>query len=108
MRERVGVERMTMTPDGAGGFTRVWTALGGGTDGKRWADVSPTAGRETLLNEALQGIQAYRVTMRWDADIKPADRLNWNGVLMNITSAADPNGLKTYTVIFADAGVVTQ
>lgn len=108
MRERVGVERLVSTPNGAGGFIRTWSPLGGGPDGKRWADVSPTAGRETLLNEAMQGIQAYRVTMRWDADITAADRLNWNGKLMNITSAADPNGMKIYTVIFADAGVVTQ
>jgi SPP1 family predicted phage head-tail adaptor len=107
MRERIKIERQTSTPDGAGGFTRVWTPYGG-TAGKRWAEVAPTAGRETLLNEALQGIQGYRVTVRWDATIKVDDRIDWNGVKMNIRSAADPNGLKTYTVIFADAGVATQ
>ena len=107
LNERITIERNNQTPDGAGGFTTAWGALGGAVDGKRWAQVLPTGGRETLLNEALQGVQGFKVTIRYDRTIRADDRIDWRGTLMNIRSAADPDGRKVWTVIFADAGVPT-
>ena len=51
-----GVER---APDGAGGFTEVWTALG-----TLWAEVLPGSGSDTLGEERMLSAVPYRVTVR--------------------------------------------
>ena len=51
-----GVERV---PDGAGGFTEVWTALG-----TLWAEVLPGSGSDTLGEERMLSAVPYRVTVR--------------------------------------------
>lgn len=106
MREKITVERAVSTPDGGGGYTRSWAPL----VANEFASVIPTGGREALLNEALSAIQGYKVTLRYQSGskVRADDRIDWNGVKMNIRSAADPLGTKVFTVIFADAGAVTQ
>lgn len=99
LSDRVKIERVTMSSDGAGGFTRSWATLA-----TVWASVLPTGGKETLTDVALQGVQGYRVTVRHGLGIQPEDRLTWGSTVMNIRSAADPDGRKTWTVAFADAG----
>ncbi len=102
-RERITLQRAVSVPDGIGGFTRSWTKLA-----TVWARVVPTLGKEVLLSNGLQGVQAYQVTIRFFADLRPDDRLIWGAKTMNIRSAADPEGRRVETVIFADAGVPVQ
>jgi head-tail adaptor len=51
-----GVQR---TPDGAGGFTEAWTALG-----TLWAEVRPGSGSDTLGEERMLSAVPYRITVR--------------------------------------------
>ncbi len=103
MRERVEIQRATTLSDGAGGNSRFWVKLI-----TVWAEVLPLQGKEAVLNESLQGVQAYRVMIRHRPTVIVQDRLLWRGALLNIISTGDPDGRRTWTEILATAGVVTQ
>jgi head-tail adaptor len=47
------------SPDGAGGFTTVWTALG-----TLWAEVLSGTGRDPAGEELILSSVAYRITVR--------------------------------------------
>ncbi len=53
------LEGVVRTPDGAGGFTEAWTALG-----MLWAEVLPGSGSDTLGEERMLSAVPYRVTVR--------------------------------------------
>jgi head-tail adaptor len=53
------LEGVVRTPDGAGGFTSAWTALG-----TLWAEVLPGSGGDTLGEERLLSAVPYRITVR--------------------------------------------
>lgn len=53
------LEGVVRTPDGAGGFTSVWTALG-----TLWAEVLPGSGNDTLGEERMLSAVPYRITVR--------------------------------------------
>ncbi len=53
------LEAVARTPDGAGGFTEAWTALGA-----LWAEVLPGSGNDTLGEERMLSAVPYRVTVR--------------------------------------------
>lgn len=53
------LESAVRTPDGAGGFTEAWTALG-----MLWAEVLPGSGSDILGEERMLSAVPYRVTVR--------------------------------------------
>jgi head-tail adaptor len=53
------LEGVVRTPDGAGGFTSSWTALG-----TLWAEVLPGSGSDTLGEERMLSAVPYRITVR--------------------------------------------
>ncbi|MFN6924394.1 MAG: head-tail adaptor protein [Tabrizicola sp.] len=53
------LEGVVRSPDGAGGFTAVWTALG-----TLWAEVLPGSGSDTLGEERMLSAVPYRITVR--------------------------------------------
>jgi head-tail adaptor len=53
------LEDVVRTPDGAGGFTEAWAALG-----TLWAEVLPGSGSDTLGEERMLSAVPYRVTVR--------------------------------------------
>ncbi|MCU0828114.1 MAG: head-tail adaptor protein [Tabrizicola sp.] len=53
------LEGVVRTPDGAGGFSSVWTALG-----TLWAEVLPGSGNDTLGEERMLSAVPYRITVR--------------------------------------------
>ena len=53
------LEGVVRTPDGAGGFTEVWTA-----HGTLWAEVLPGSGSDVLGEERMLSAVPYRVTVR--------------------------------------------
>jgi head-tail adaptor len=53
------LEGVVRSPDGAGGFTSVWTALG-----TLWAEVLPGSGSDTLGEERMLSAVPYRITVR--------------------------------------------
>lgn len=53
------LEAVQRTPDGAGGFTEAWSALG-----TLWAEVLPGSGSDVLGEERMLSAVPYRVTVR--------------------------------------------
>lgn len=53
------LEGVVRTPDGAGGFTEVWTTLG-----TLWAEALPGSGSDVLGEERMLSAVPYRVTVR--------------------------------------------
>lgn len=53
------LEGAVRVPDGAGGFTETWTALG-----TLWAEVLPGSGSDVLGEERMLSAVPYRVTVR--------------------------------------------
>lgn len=53
------LEGVVRTPDGAGGFTEAWAALG-----TLWAEVLPGSGSDTLGEERMLSAVPYRITVR--------------------------------------------
>lgn len=53
------LEAVVRSPDGAGGFSSAWTALG-----TLWAEVLPGSGSDTLGEERMLSAVPYRITVR--------------------------------------------
>jgi head-tail adaptor len=53
------LEAPSRTPDGAGGFTETWAALG-----TLWAEVTPGTGREAELSELPVATVPLKITVR--------------------------------------------
>ena len=53
------LEAATRSPDGAGGFSEAWSALG-----TLWAEVLPGSGSDVLGEERMLSAVPYRVTVR--------------------------------------------
>ena len=59
LNRALGLEGVVRTPDGAGGFTEAWAALG-----TLWAEVLPGSGSATLGEERMLSAVPYRITVR--------------------------------------------
>ena len=59
LNRAMGLEGVVRTPDGAGGFTEAWTALG-----TLWSEVLPGSGSDTLGEERMLSAVPYRITVR--------------------------------------------
>lgn len=94
-RHRVTVERETTASNGLGAFVRTWAVVG-----DRWAQVTPTGGREGLINGSLTTQQNYRVAMRFDTSVTNGDRLVWNGKSLRIESVEDVDGRRATMVAY--------
>lgn len=57
------LEGAVRSPDGAGGFTETWTALG-----TLWAEVLPGSGSDVLGEERMLSAVPYRLTVRGAPD----------------------------------------
>lgn len=102
--ETIELQRIAQVPDGAGGFTRDWV---------KWktlrALVLPVrAGNDQAITDGLQGVQGWRITVGYQRDVIGIDhRIVWNNQVLVVRGAADENGRRQNTVIYADSGVVT-
>ena len=99
LRSRVTIRRLTIGDDGHGGPTRTWNTLATVA-----AEVISQNGREAVIAGALQGVSAYRVTIRWRADPpRAADQLRLDdGTDLNIRTCDDTDRRREQLVIFAD------
>ena len=83
---RVMHQTEVVLPDGQGGFLpSTWTDVA-----LFWADVTPLTSFEMIYQEQLLGRTAYKVRAR-SRDIKFADRLLWEGVILQIKGVIYPD-----------------
>lgn len=97
LNRRVDIRRAVVSDDGSGGQISTWTTIG-----TVWAEAISQNGREAVIAGALQGVAAWRITVRWQSDIRVTDQLRLDGRDLNIRTAEDPNGRRERIVIFAD------
>ncbi|MFZ5913631.1 MAG: phage head closure protein [Pseudomonadota bacterium] len=81
LRQRVKLQRRISTPDGGGGADSGWADIA-----EVWAEVTPTGGREAQQGMRLASLNSYRVRLRFRADVSTADRMLFDGRILNIRS----------------------
>lgn len=102
LRETIQIQRVESVADGSGGFARSWVKV---RDVR--ASVLPLgAGAEQMIAEGLQPVQAFRILCRYLIGIGIENRILWEGQVLNIRSAVDPDMKRRWTQIIADAGRV--
>lgn len=97
LRQRVEVWRKIDVDNGRGGRTSTWTKIA-----TLWAEVLGQNGREALLAQAVQGVQFFRITVRFGSGIVDTDQLRYGAITLNVRSVTDPDGLRESEVIQAD------
>ncbi|MCI5095585.1 MAG: head-tail adaptor protein [Rhodobacteraceae bacterium] len=107
LNRQLVLETATRTPDGAGGFSRIWTAIG-----TLWAEVRSRSGREVGGGETTLSRVAYRITVRASpvgAASRPApgQRFRDGSRLFLIRAVTEQDQEGRYLLCFADEEVVT-
>jgi head-tail adaptor len=92
------LEAPQRSPDGAGGFSETWVALG-----TLWAEVKPLSGR--LAGDGLS-LQKYRITLRAAPDgfasrPRPEQRFRDNNRIYRIDAVAETDAAGRYLTCFA-------
>lgn len=97
LNRRVELLRPERQSDGAGGFVSNFVPYA-----TVWAEVQGMDGRESVIDQVLQGISTYRIRLRFRSDVKASDQLRFAGTLLNITTPpADPDGRRRELVLIA-------
>lgn len=108
LRHRLKIRRVTEVKTGTGGYRSDWSDIATVS-----AEVVGLDGRESVMDQALQGISTYRIRIRWRQDLLTSDQLRplgssfgfddkGNARDVNIRSIVDPDGLRRQLVIIAD------
>lgn len=84
--QRVTIERVTLTPDGAGGATESWATVA-----TLWAKVRPLSGAERGQSQAQreEAVAEYLVVIRNRDDVRDTDRIGWGDRKLNIAFRKD-------------------
>lgn len=101
------LEEAVDLPDGAGGFTRSWQALG-----VLWAELRPGSGRERAGDGAALSLSAYRITLRaapvgHPTRPRPDQRFRDGTRLFRILAVAEADTRGRYLLCTAQEEVVT-
>jgi len=85
LTEYVSLQRATNTQDGTGAPTRTWS-----TFAFAWAQIDTLTERERLVAAQLVVDATHRVTLRYDDQLTPVDRVLWNTRVLDVSSVIDP------------------
>lgn len=97
LRQRIEIGRYQQVKNSKGDYDQTWASTA-----TVWAEVIGLDGREALINQALQGISTYRVTIRWRGDVEQTSVVRYGALELNVRSATDPDGRRERLVILAD------
>lgn len=98
--QRVTVQRIERTSDGAGGETTAWVDFA-----SLWANVKPASGRELQIEGRMTATSSTVFTIRRRADLLDTDRIVWGGVSYNIRAIMLGSQRDLYMAITAERGV---
>lgn len=121
LRERVTIQRKSVTRNSFGEEVESWSPIAGGPSlwpagatlnpllqsarAAVWAKVEPLAGRERLMAQQMGSTADVRVTIRYRSDVAVTDRLVWRGKPLDITSVADVGARRQWLELMCVAGV---
>lgn len=97
MRRRLVLEAPVAAPDGLGGTTQSFTAIGA-----LWAQLEWLSGVEQWREGRPEQAARYRVTMRWRTDLDAGKRLRDGERLFDIRTVADPDGARRRLVCLVE------
>lgn len=100
---RIHIEQPVRVPDGRGGQVKSWEPAA--SDPNPWAQMIPLRGDEALNQALVEARQLWKVTTRWRDDVTPDNRLVWDGRVLNIRTAEDPDRRRKWLVMTAESGV---
>jgi head-tail adaptor len=98
MSVRLVLEALTRVPDGAGGFTEVWSPRG-----VLWGEMAAGSGGEAARGELIEGRVAWRITVRAapvgaPSRPKPDERLRLGDRVFLIQAVAETRGGRFLTL----------
>ena len=101
------LEEAQRLPDGAGGYSMSWVALG-----TLWAAVEPVSGRERAGESVTVSAVSYRITVRAaphgaPSRPKPEQRLREGARLFRINAVTEADGLANYLTCYAAEEVLS-
>jgi SPP1 family predicted phage head-tail adaptor len=103
MDQRITLQRIVRTADGAGGISEAWADF---TDCPTiWANVIAKAGGESMIEGRMTATFTVLFTIHNRRDIDPRDRIMWQGVAYNIRGIRDMGGRELRLIIEAERGV---
>nr|WP_308418331.1 head-tail adaptor protein [Palleronia aestuarii] len=99
------LERADRLPDGAGGFSETWEALG-----VLWADVAPRAGRQMAAPVATVSQMSYRIMVRGAPQSSPqrpvpGQRFRDGARVFHIRAVTEAAPLAHFLICFCDEEV---
>ena len=104
MRERVTIQRRTLTPDGIGGMVATWN-----NTATVWAGVQSkvVGGREGMVEGRMTATLVNIFTVYASADVTEVDRLMWRGEPWNIRVINRDGNYSLTMEISAERGVAS-
>ncbi|WP_371169692.1 phage head closure protein [Aliiroseovarius sp. 2305UL8-7] len=105
LNHKLTLEMPVRAPDGAGGFTQSWQALG-----DLWAELKPGTGRERAAGFATVSTVTFRITVRAAPDgapsrPKPDQRFRSGARLFRILAVTEADVGAHYLTCFAQEEV---
>lgn len=82
LRNRLQIERATQVPNGSGGYTNTWESITGTSMIRAY--IKPLSGNERYQAARIESDVTHKVYMRYRTDFGAADRINYNGRIMQI------------------------
>lgn len=98
LNRQVDIEIEERTPNGAGGFTTIWTPIAR----EVWAAMIPLRGDEALSLGVQRSSQLWKITIRYRADVTVKHRLRHRDQVLEIKTAVDPFGRRDRIVMTAE------
>lgn len=100
------LERPSQTPDGAGGFSGYWEALG-----VVWSDVRASSGRDVGGVGASRSLTGFRIIVRGapqgaESRPVPGQRFRDGGRIFNITAVTEADAKGRFLTCFAEEEIV--
>lgn len=86
LNERVTILRRSSTRDAMGGQIENWQVRC-----ELWAQVQPMSAGEQYRRQQIQAKADWKVTVRYNGDIAPADRVSWRGRTFEIKGILNPD-----------------
>ena len=100
LRSSIVIERETDTPNDSGGQDIVWSKYKA-----MKAFIKPKSGNERVRGMKLESPLTHGVFIRYSSDILPADRVNFNGRLLQIRAVINVEERNRWIELSCEEGI---
>ena len=94
LRHRVKLQGLTENQDGYGQAVKSYT-----TYATVWASIEPLSGREIEHAKQITAETNYRITIRYNGNVKATDRVAFGDRTFEITAVVNPEERNEYLVL---------